>query len=85
MTAGQAVAVVEKDGVRTPVYTAISGLVRGMLREGYPVKERLKMADVDPRESQKDNCFTISDKARCIAGSVLEGLLYLEARDDLPG
>ena len=85
VTAGQAVAVVEKDGVRTPVYTAISGLVRGMLREGYPVKEGLKMADVDPRESQKDNCFTISDKARCIAGSVLEGLLYLEARDDLPG
>ena len=25
-----------------------------------------------PRLAEKKNCFTISDKARCIAGSVLE-------------
>ncbi|MFB0920146.1 MAG: molybdenum hydroxylase, partial [Oscillospiraceae bacterium] len=33
------------------------------------------------RESERENCFTISDKARCIGGSVLAGLLYLERRD----
>ena len=32
-------------------------------------------ADIDPRKEQKKNCFTISDKARCIAGSVVEILL----------
>ena len=32
----------------------------------------MKIADIDPRKEQKKNCFTISDKARCIAGSVLE-------------
>jgi xanthine dehydrogenase accessory factor len=31
----------------------------------------MKMADIDPRREEKKNCFTISDKARCIAGSVL--------------
>ncbi|MDY3917508.1 MAG: selenium-dependent molybdenum cofactor biosynthesis protein YqeB [Candidatus Limivivens sp.] len=65
-----------------PVKTQISGIVRGMIREGYPVWEGFKMADVDPRTSEYDNCFTISDKARCIAGGVLEGLLYLEKREE---
>jgi len=27
---------------------------------------------VDPRRAELENCFLISDKARCIAGSVLE-------------
>ena len=31
-----------------------------------------KVADVDPRREELENCFLISDKARCIAGSVLE-------------
>ena len=31
-----------------------------------------KIADIDPRLGELANCFTISDKARCIAGSVLE-------------
>ena len=31
-----------------------------------------KIADSDPRKEEYANCFTISDKARCIAGSVLE-------------
>jgi xanthine dehydrogenase accessory factor len=31
-----------------------------------------KIADIDPRQEELSNCFTISDKARCIAGSVLE-------------
>ena len=35
-----------------------------------------KNADIDPRESEYENCFTISDKARCIAGGVLEALLH---------
>lgn len=63
---------------RIPVTAAISGLVRGMIREGFLVTKGFKMADIDPRREEYDNCFRISDKARCIAGSVLEGLLYLE-------
>ena len=35
----------------------------------------MKIADIDPRKEQKKNCNTISDKARCIAGTVVEILL----------
>ena len=63
-----------------PVYATLSGLVRGMIRAGYPVTEGLKIADIDPRKEEYANCFTISDKARCIAGSVLESLLWPQMR-----
>jgi xanthine dehydrogenase accessory factor len=54
------------------VRTVLSGVLRGIIRDGYPVTEGFKLADVDPRSEEQKNCFTISDKARCIAGSVLE-------------
>ena len=38
----------------------------------HPVTKGFKIADIDPRKEELQNCFTISDKARCIAGSVLE-------------
>lgn len=60
-----------------PVSATITGIVRGMLREGYPVKRGLKMADIDPRVTEKENCHHISDKARCVAGGALEAVLHL--------
>ena len=47
-------------------------MIRGMLRDEFPIKRGVKIADIDPRKESQKNCFTISDKARCIAGSVLE-------------
>ena len=63
-----------------PVNATLTGIIRGIIRDCYPVTEGFKIADIDPREEEYENCFTISDKARCIAGSVLEGLLYLERK-----
>ena len=60
---------------KIPVHASLTGLLRGMIRDGYPVSKGFKIADIDPRDSEWENCFTISDKARCIAGSVLEALL----------
>lgn len=60
-----------------PVKTVISGVLRGMIREGYLVKKGLKIADVDPRIKEQENCYHISDKARCVAGGVLEAILHL--------
>ena len=37
-----------------------------------------KMADIDPRLNEYENCFTISDKARCIAGGVVEAYFVLK-------
>lgn len=59
-------------GEAVPVCTEIAGIVRGMIRDGYLVTKGFKIADVDPRIGELKNCYTISDKARCIAGSVLE-------------
>ena len=60
------------EGKSIPVTTQIGGILRGLLRSGYPVTPGFKVADVDPRREELSNCFLISDKSRCIAGSVLE-------------
>ncbi len=71
--AGETIALLETpEGETVPVTTQISGILRGLLRDGYPVPKGFKVADVDPRREELENCFLISDKARCIAGSVLE-------------
>lgn len=62
------------------ISASISGVLRGIIRDGYKVKKGLKIADIDPRISEKDNCFTISDKARNIGGAVLESILYLKKK-----
>ena len=61
-----------------PVNATITGIIRGLIREGYYFREGFKIADIDPRESELTNCFTISDKARRIAGSVLEAVSAFE-------
>ena len=59
----------------TLVLAPFTGILRGMIRDGYYVNEGMKIGDMDPRVEETENCFTISDKARCIAGSVLEILV----------
>ena len=61
-----------------PVNATIKGIIRGLIREGYYFRKGFKIADIDPRESELSNCFTISDKARSIAGSVLEAVSAFE-------
>jgi xanthine dehydrogenase accessory factor len=58
-----------------PVIAKISGVLRGLLREGAEVRKGMKVGDIDPR-SKRESCFTISDKARAIGGGVLEAVLY---------
>ena len=61
-------------GSYVSVEASISGIIRGLIREGYHFQKGFKIADIDPRESELANCFTISDKARSIGGSVLEAV-----------
>jgi xanthine dehydrogenase accessory factor len=68
---GAVVAVVED----FPVIAKISGVVRGLLRDGVEVKKGMKVGDIDPR-GKREVCFMISDKARAIGGGVLEAILY---------
>ncbi len=59
---------------KLPVIAEISGIVRGLIREGIKVRKNMKIGDIDPRNSEK-YCHTISEKARCVAGSVLLAIL----------
>ncbi|MDP4109062.1 MAG: selenium-dependent molybdenum cofactor biosynthesis protein YqeB [Bacillota bacterium] len=74
------IAVIKTEKGEFPIHATLTGVLRGIIRPGYHVAKGLKIADIDPRESERENCFTISDKARCIAGSVLSGLFYLDGR-----
>lgn len=69
---GEVIAVIEGEGEETLVRATIDGILRGLIRDGFPVTDGFKIADIDPRKEELENCFTISDKARCIGGSVLE-------------
>jgi xanthine dehydrogenase accessory factor len=62
-----------------PVVARIGGVLRGLLHSGVFVHAGAKVGDVDPR-AVVEHCFTISDKARAIGGSVLEVILYQLSR-----
>ena len=55
----------------------LSGTVRGMLSDGISVHKGMKCGDIDPRCS-RENCFTVSDKARAVGGGVLEAVCGYE-------
>ena len=74
--AGETIAVIDGQEVKT----IIPGVLRGIIRNGFNVGVGLKIADVDPRFDQINNCITISDKARTIGGGVLEGILILQRK-----
>ena len=57
----------------------ISGVLRGVLDDGVPVKKGMKSGDVDPR-CKPEYCTTISDKALAVGGGVVEAVLYLSAK-----
>lgn len=58
------------------VYAPLSGMVRGLINNELEVPDAFKIADIDPRGLEAD-FTTVSDKARAIAGSVLEAMLHL--------
>ena len=64
----------QQDGVK--VLASIDGILRGIIRDGYKVTTGLKIADIDPRLTEYDNCFTISDKARSIGGAVMMAIMH---------
>lgn len=77
--AGESVAFVKANVAsndEVPVIAAISGILRGLVRDGLLVNPGMKVGDIDPR-AVREHCFTISDKSRAVAGGVLEAVMYL--------
>jgi xanthine dehydrogenase accessory factor len=67
---GETVGTVDGQGV----IAKIDGVLRGLIRDDQHVVSGLKLGDIDPR-CEVRFCYTISDKARAIAGSVLEAIM----------
>lgn len=68
--------VVAPDGTLADVVAKAKGMVRGIIRDGTPVRDRMKLGDIDPTMVQ-DHLCTISEKARAIGGGVLEACMGL--------
>ncbi len=75
VTTGDVICRVNGKNVKAP----FNGVIRGLIMEGRSVSEGLKIGDVDPRPVHA-HCYTISDKARALGGSVVEAILYLQNR-----
>jgi xanthine dehydrogenase accessory factor len=75
---GEVIAQVE----RVPIIAQFDGVLRGLLHDGVPVTAGMKVGDLDPR-GVREHCFTISDKARAVAGGVLEAI-FTAQRQWLP-
>ena len=58
-----------------PIRAQIKGVLRGLLKDGIDVEQGMKVGDIDPR-GEREYCGLISDKARAIAGGVLEAILH---------
>lgn len=85
LEAGQIVAEIESEigNQKSQIASPFQGVLRGIIHDGLVVTEGLKIGDVDPRD-QREYCFTVSDKALAVGGSVLEILLALpEIRNKL--
>lgn len=57
-----------------PVVARISGMIRGLLRDGVPVEAGDKIGDIDPRGLTED-LLAVSDKAKRVAEGVLEAMI----------
>lgn len=75
--AGEIVAMVAppdgEDGDGQPVLATIDGVLRGLLHDGIEVTPGFKVGDVDPR-GNREFVHSVSDKARAVAGAVLEAV-----------
>jgi xanthine dehydrogenase accessory factor len=71
---GQVLGLVDQE----PVRAGIAGLLRGLVADGVPVSEGVKVGDIDPR-GPGVSAARISDKARAVAAGVLEAVLIAHA------
>jgi xanthine dehydrogenase accessory factor len=62
-----------------PVPANFAGVLRGLVHSGLPVRQGMKVGDVDPR-GDPSACSLVSDKALAVGGGVLEAIL---SRPDL--
>ncbi len=78
--ANQLVAEIARNESRIQIHTPLTGVIRGLLRNGTEVTRGLKLGDVDPR-NDPSYCRLVSDKALAIGGGVLEAILAHQSKN----
>ena len=76
---GDPVLAISGAGGRTIISATIDGVLRGIIHPGLDIVTGEKIADIDPR-AKPEHCMVVSDKARAVAGGVLEAIMYLKGR-----
>ena len=71
---GDIIGEVDDGKMQAEVVGRVEGVIRGLIRKDTHVNKGLKIGDIDPR-GDKTYCYTISEKTRAIAGSLLEAVL----------
>lgn len=64
----------EIENQNSEILAPLTGVLRGLIRDGIRVTKGLKIGDIDPRDDPSA-CYLVSDKALAIGGGVLEALL----------
>ena len=59
-----------------PVVAAISGVVRGLLPDGYQVAAGATIGEIDPA-AERDYCWSLSDRALAVGSGALAAILDL--------
>ena len=67
----------ESRNQKSEITSPFKGILRGLIHNGVPVTQGMKIGDVDPRDDPSA-CFLVSDKALSIGGGVLEAILTRE-------
>jgi xanthine dehydrogenase accessory factor len=75
VTEGQMLGAVQNE----KVVAHASGVLRGLVHDGIPVKKGMKLGDIDP-SGDRERCLHISEKSNAIAGGVMEACLVLLSR-----
>ena len=55
------------------ILAPLTGVIRGLIHSDIKCEKNMKIGDIDPR-NKVENCYQISDKARAVAGGVLEAI-----------
>jgi len=66
------------DGHDIEVKSEADGVIRGIARSGVWAEKGRKILEINPTMTREE-CFTITDKARCVAGGVLMAVTKYEA------
>ena len=74
MKKDEPLAVIHTDNGSVTIKAHLDGVLRGIVHDGSFIKKGQKMAEINPDMRQGD-CFSVSDKTRCIGGAVLMAVM----------